>query len=70
MSNQEFAGNAVIRYCIRCSHCCFDNIYKLGYIIITGLNIICCSWVSNESKDESVIETADTVETVGDSSIL
>jgi len=70
MSNQEFAGYTTISYCIRCAHCCFDSIYKLGYCVISGLYVGCSCWVPNETKDEGVVEIADGIEGVRDTGIL
>jgi hypothetical protein len=70
MSNQDFAGNTAIRYCIRAAHCCLDNIYKLGYIVVSWFYIICSWGVTNQPKNKGVIEASDRVESIGDGGVL
>lgn len=70
MCYENLTRYAVVRYCIIGTHCCFDNIYKLGYIIVSRLNIIRIYRPTHEPPTESVVKVADTVKAVGDGGIL
>lgn len=70
MCYQYFTGYAAVRNCIIAAYCCLDNIYKLGYIVVSRLNIICVNRPSNNSPAKCVIDISNGVETVRDSGIL
>ena len=61
MCYQQFACNGAISDCEGRSHCRFDYIDKLRYIVIAWLDIICIHWAGYESPAECVVYGGDRI---------
>lgn len=70
MCNENLTCYGIKRYCVVGTYCILDNIYKLGYIVVSWLNIICIYRPSYEPPTEGVVKVADAVKAVGDAGVL